>query len=121
MSVRCSHLLIKHSGSRNPVSRRTQERITRSKAEALQQLQQLQQQLQQQQQQGEAGALEELFAALAQQHSDCGSFIKGGDLGFFSRGQMQRPFEEAAFSLRVGELSAVVDTDSGLHLILRTA
>lgn len=38
----------------------------------------------------------------------------------FGRGQMQKPFEEAAFSLKVGQLSKIVDTDSGLHIILRT-
>ena len=37
------------------------------------------------------------------------------------QGQMQRPFEEATYALKVGEISDVVDTDSGVHLILRTA
>ncbi len=46
---------------------------------------------------------------------------KGGDLGYFARGTMQKPFEEAAFSLKVGELSQIVSSDSGLHIILRTA
>ncbi len=45
---------------------------------------------------------------------------RGGDLGFFGRGQMQRPFEEATYALQVGELSGPVFTDSGVHLILRT-
>jgi hypothetical protein len=42
-----------------------------------------------------------------------------GDLGLFARGQMQPSFENAAFALAVGELSGVVESDSGLHLILR--
>lgn len=60
------------------------------------------------------------FSLIAQQRSDCGSFSRGGDLGFFGKGEMQRAFEEAAFSLQVGEISGVVDTDSGIHVILRT-
>jgi NIMA-interacting peptidyl-prolyl cis-trans isomerase 1 len=52
---------------------------------------------------------------------DCSSAAKGGDLGFFGKGQMQRPFEEATFALPVGAMSDVVKSDSGHHLILRTA
>jgi peptidyl-prolyl cis-trans isomerase NIMA-interacting 1 len=58
---------------------------------------------------------------LAKTESDCSSAKHGGDLGFFGRGQMQRAFEEAAFALNVGQMSGIIDTDSGLHLILRTA
>lgn len=54
-------------------------------------------------------------------YRDCSSARSGGDLGSFSRGQMQRPFEDAAFGLSVGEMSDIVETDSGVHLILRTA
>ena len=61
------------------------------------------------------------LAELASKFSDCSSAKRGGDLGSFNRGAMQKPFEDAAFALAVGELSDIVDTDSGVHLILRTA
>ncbi|CAN0028250.1 unnamed protein product [Scytosiphon promiscuus] len=63
---------------------------------------------------------QEDFAEIAQEHSDCGSARSGGDLGEFGDGQMMQPFEDATRSLRVGEISSVVDTDSGVHIILRT-
>lgn len=58
------------------------------------------------------------FETMARQVSqDPGSAPVGGDLGYFSRGDMVAPFEEAAFALEVGELSNVVETPMGLHLI----
>ena len=58
------------------------------------------------------------FAKLAQEYSkDPGSASKGGDVGFFGRGMMVKPFEQAAFSLKAGETGDVVETEFGLHLI----
>ena len=56
---------------------------------------------------------------LAATESDCSSAHKGGNLGKFGKGVMQPAFQDAAFALQPGEMSGVVDTDSGLHLIWR--
>ena len=61
------------------------------------------------------------FSEIAKERSDCGSFQNSGDLGTFDRGQMQKPFEDGTFALEIGEMSNVIDTASGLHLIFRTA
>jgi len=58
------------------------------------------------------------FAQLAREHSDCNSRSNGGDLGYFERGTMVKTFEDAAFNLNIGELSEVIETQYGFHLIM---
>lgn len=58
------------------------------------------------------------FADLAKKNSDdAGSAVQGGDLDFFGRGAMVKPFEDAAFAMKPGEISNVVESDFGYHII----
>ncbi|KAJ6609331.1 hypothetical protein B0H10DRAFT_2064379 [Mycena sp. CBHHK59/15] len=108
--VRASHLLVKHNGSRRPSSWK-ENKITRSKEEAIEILRGYQAQI---------GTSTDKFAELATTHSDCSSHDQGGNLGWFGHGQMQKPFEDAAYGLQVGQISDVISTDSGVHLVMRT-
>ena len=61
----------------------------------------------------------ESFSKLAQEKSLCPSGKKGGDLGWFGRGQMVRAFEQVGFALQKGQISAPVKTEFGWHVIKR--
>lgn len=109
--VRVRHILKKHTESRNPVSRARggdPVKITRSKAEAKSEIESLIAQL-----------TPGNFEKMATEHSDCSSARRGGDLGEFTTGKMQPSFEAASFALGVGKMSGVVESASGLHVILR--
>lgn len=60
------------------------------------------------------------FSAIASEFSDCPSSSRGGSLGSFGRGAMVPEFDQAAFELDVNEVSDIVETEFGYHLILRT-
>jgi len=113
--VSCRHLLVKHKDSRRPHSWKSKEGITRTKEEALEIIKGFRTKLLE----GDEAELEDRFKDLAKDESDCNSNKRGGDLGKFGRGKMQKPFEEAAFALKVGELSEPVETQSGVHIIYR--
>ncbi|EEP75953.1 peptidyl-prolyl cis-trans isomerase ssp-1 [Uncinocarpus reesii 1704] len=107
--IRASHLLIKHRDSRRPTSWR-EANITRTKEEAIEILN---------------GHLKRIMAGeatlgdIATTESDCSSARKKGDLGFFTHGVMQKEFEDASFALKPGQISGIVETQSGVHLIER--
>jgi len=107
--IRAAHLLVKHYGSRRPASWR-EAKITRTKEEAMSIILAHEARIR-------AGTVS--LGDLATTESDCSSARKRGDLGFFGRGDMQKEFEDASFSLKPGEVSQVVETASGLHLIER--
>ncbi|ESR38756.1 hypothetical protein WN944_020943 [Citrus x changshan-huyou] len=112
--VRASHILIKHQGSRRKASWKDPEgRVisNTTRESAVSQLQAIRDDI-------VSGKAK--FDEVASRLSDCSSAKRGGDLGNFGRGQMQKPFEEATYNLKIGEISEVVDTDSGVHLIMRT-
>ncbi|XP_072977118.1 peptidyl-prolyl cis-trans isomerase Pin1-like [Typha angustifolia] len=112
--VRASHILIKHEGSRRKASWKDPDgRVisATTRDAAVERLTALREDI-------VAGKAR--FEDVAARHSDCSSAKRGGDLGRFGHGQMQKPFEEATFALKVGEISDIVDTESGVHIILRT-
>jgi peptidyl-prolyl cis-trans isomerase C len=95
--IKASHILIKVDPKDDPAK----------KEEARKKIESIQEKL-------KSGAD---FAALAKEQSDCPSKEKGGDLGFFGKGQMVKPFEDAALALKPGETSGIVETQFGFHII----
>ncbi len=98
--IRASHILVKVDEKATP----------EEKAKALEKIKDIQKKVQ--------GGAD--FAELAKEVSDCPSKEKGGDLGFFQKGQMVPAFETAALALKQGQVSDVVETEFGYHLIKLT-
>jgi len=112
--ARASHILIKHNESRRIASWRDQtgrEISQRTKAAAIKMLKEYKRLI-------ENGSEE--LATLAEQVSDCDTAKHGGDLGWFAANYMQPEFEAAVLELDEGQLSHIVETASGVHLIMRT-
>ena len=107
--IRAAHLLVKHKDSRRPSSWR-EANITRNLDEAREIIRGYEKQI-------KSG--QSTLGDLATSESDDSSARKRGDLGFFGRKEMQKEFEDAAFALKPGEISGVVETASGVHLIER--
>ncbi len=104
--AQASHILIAYKGARNAAPN-----VTRSKEQAKKRAENVLKKAQK-------GTD---FGTLAGEYSeDPGSKSKGGDLGSFTRSAMVKPFSDAAFGLRAGELSGIVETEFGFHIIKRT-
>jgi len=103
-SITASHILVSWKGSALPGG-------TRTKDEARKRIQEVVGKLQ------KGGDLAKLAAEYSEDRSNKD---RGGDLGAFTRGRMVPPFENAAFALKVGEVSGIVETQFGFHVIKRT-
>jgi len=103
--LNAAHILIMHTGSQ-----RVPAEITRTKEEALALAQEIA---------TKAKADGADFAALATEHSDCPSSAEGGNLGNFPPDKMVGPFSDAAMKLAIGEVSDIVESPFGYHIIRR--
>jgi hypothetical protein len=103
--VHTRHILIRYKGAKN-----AEPKIKRSKEDAQKLAEKLR---------GEASKAGADFEALAKKQSEDGSAERGGDLGPVGRGMFAPPYEAAAFALKPGEVSAVVESDFGFHIIQR--
>ncbi len=103
--ARVRHILIQWQGVRG-----ADEKVKRTKEEARRLAQKLHDQIE-----TRGGDM----AALAKQYSDCPSAPEGGELGRFTRGELVPQFEQALFALQPGQMSQVVETPFGYHVILR--
>ncbi|MPN39247.1 Foldase protein PrsA [bioreactor metagenome] len=105
LKVRASHILIQNTDTDGKEVSAAQKKKNKEKAEEILK-------------KAQSG---EDFAELAKNYSQDSSAENGGDLDFFGKGQMVEPFEKAAFSLKVGEVSKdVIESQFGYHIIKKT-
>mmetsp|Transcript_23395 Transcript_23395/g.35039 ORF Transcript_23395/g.35039 Transcript_23395/m.35039 type:complete len:233 (+) Transcript_23395:34-732(+) len=115
--VRASHILVKHIESRRLASWKDPHGVElkkRTKADAAKILEGYLATIK------SSSDKKSTFAEIASKHSDCSSARNGGDLGKFGKGQMQKAFEDGTYALKVGEISGVIHSGSGAHIIMRT-
>ena len=103
--ARVRHVLVQYEGARG-----AGERVTRSKEQAHKRAEKLRRRI-------VADGIE--MADVAREQSDCPSASEGGELGKFTRGELVPEFESALFALEPGQVSEVVETPFGFHIILR--
>ncbi len=101
--VHAAHVLISYKGAE-----RASDKVTRTKEEAKAEADKILKEIKEN---------PENFSELAKKYSDGPSAEKGGDLGFFGKGQIAQAFEKAAFSLEKNQISNVVETEFGYHII----
>ena len=101
--VRASHILVKTDGADEDEKAKARAKIDSIRAQIT----------------GEIN-VEQAFADAARENSDCPSGKEGGDLGWFGPGQMVPEFDKAAFAMKVDEISEVVETQFGFHILRKT-
>lgn len=101
--IQASHILVSFKGSRGPNQTRTKEEARTIIEGIIARLRK-----------GEE------FGKLAGEFGEDGTKARGGDLGVFGRGQMVKAFEDAAFGMKAGETSGVIETEFGFHVVKRT-
>jgi len=117
--VRCRQILVKHKDSKEPVDRvRNNQQVTRSLADAERILRDSLEAIQ-------SDPEKSIFTQRCKAVSECSTCLKGGemagDLGWISRGQVHPNVEAAVFSLPVGHISDIIESDEGVHVIWRIA
>lgn len=116
--VRLRHILLKHRECKSTVDKVRNKQVKRSRGEAERMLRAVLEEC-------EADPKKSAFSQRAREMSECQSCLKTGDLvgdlGWVKPGKHGQAFDAAAFLLQVGQLSDLVDSDQGIHIILRSA
>ena len=101
--ISASHILLMHKDSQSSRSSLTKEKAFEAANDLLKKV----------------NKNPDSFKDLAVKHSDCASGENGGELGEFGKGMMVKEFEDAAFKLKKDQISSIVETDFGFHIIRR--